>query len=149
MSAPPTRARGLGHQALLPPGAASSAQSPTWSCSASRLRIGAPTTCSALPPRKLGGREEREEQEEREEREEETGSLHTPSCPPLRAAGARGRRHCSSCRRYSFCLGCHLRRPTVGTPRRCPADPSLLPVIRARCNSHHSSYPLLCKKRNY
>lgn len=72
-AAPPTRARGQEHQALLPPGAASSAQPPTWSCSASRLRIGAPTTCSALPPRKLGGREEREE------REEETGSLHTPS----------------------------------------------------------------------
>lgn len=121
LSAPPTRARGLGHQALLPPGAASSAQSPTWSCSASRLRIGAPTTCSALPPRKLGGREEREK---REEREEETGSLHTPSRPPLRAARARGHRHCSSCRCSSLCLDCHLRRPTVRT--RGAAPPTLL-----------------------
>lgn len=116
--APPTGARGLGHQALLPPGAASSAQSPTWSCSASRLRLGAPTTCSALRPRKQGGREEQEE------REEETGSLHTPSCPPLRAARARGRLHCSSCRRYSLCLGCHLRRSTVRT--RGAAPPTLL-----------------------
>lgn len=114
---PPERG-GLGHQALLPPGAASSAQSPTWSCSASRLRLGAPTTCSALRPRKPGGREEREE------REEETGSLHTPSCPPLRAARARGRLHCSSCRRYSLCLGCHLRRSTVRT--RGAAPPTLL-----------------------
>lgn len=120
-ASPPTRARGQEHQALLPPGAASSALSPTWSCSASRLRIGAPTTCSALLPRKLGGREEREELEEREV---ETGSLHTPSSPPLRAAGARGRRHCSSCCRYSLCLGCHLRRPAVRT--RGAAPPTLL-----------------------
>lgn len=118
---PAHQSAGQEHQALLPPGAASSALSPTWSCSASRLRIGAPTTCSALLPRKLGGREEREELEEREV---ETGSLHTPSSPPLRAAGARGRRHCSSCCRYSLCLGCHLRRPAVRT--RGAAPPTLL-----------------------
>lgn len=99
---PPTRGRQL-------------CTTPTWSCSASRLRIGAPTTCSVLRPRKLGGREEREE---------ETGSLHTPSRPPLRAAGARGRSHYSSCRRYSLCLGCHLRRPTVRTRGATP--PTLL-----------------------
>lgn len=127
-AAPPTGARGLGHQALLPPGAASSAQPPTWSCSASRLRIGAPTTCSAPLPRKLGGREEREE------REEETGSLHTPSCPPLRAARARDRRHCSSCRLTASAFVCHLRRPTVRTRGAAlRTDPSLVPAIRAAC----------------
>lgn len=134
----------LGHQALLPPGAASSAQPRTWSCSASRLRICAPTTCSVLLARKLGGREEREELEE------ETGSLHTPPRPPLRAARARDRRHCSSCRLYSFCL----RLPPEETHRPDPRPLPCAPVSGPGRSVHRATLIALlilsfCKKRNY
>lgn len=143
---PPTRARGGGgqeHQARLPPGTASSAQSRTWSCSASRLRIGAPTTCSALQPRKLGGREEREEREEETELTHafpsSTQSSPRPRPPPL------------------FQLPPLQPLPRLPPeeshrpdPRRCPCRPFSGPGDPCTVQLSLLFLPsLLCKKRNY
>lgn len=61
------------------------APSATRSCSASRLQVGAPTTCSALRPGKRG-RERREGGRRWGEEEEERGSLHTPSSPSTQSS---------------------------------------------------------------